>query len=53
MKSFRKIVSVFSLVIMLACSAQALAISGTKPPPYVGVIVMGVELPMWISEILR
>lgn len=53
MKSFRKIVSVFSLVTMLTCSAQALAISGTKPPPYAGVIVMGVELPTWLSDLLR
>ena len=53
MKSFRKVVSVFALVTILACSGQAIAISGTKPPPNAGVIVMGFELPMWISDLIR
>ena len=53
MKSFRKAVSVFSLVTMLACSGQAIAISGTKPPPNAQIIIMGFELPKWLSGLLK
>ena len=53
MKLFRKTVSVVSLVTILTCSGQAMAISGTKPPPNAGIIVMGFELPIWLSDLLR